>query len=99
MNWCLSLGVPALFTIYTKEAGDGDVDVRVLDSDGKKVPVEIKPGEDATYDVVYYPASVGTYTVNITFNSEKIPKSPFKVGVCLTNSAACRAYGPGLEKV
>ena len=76
------------------------MEVKVLDSQGKKVPVEIKPSaEDKTYDVVYYPSAVGKYTVYITFSSENIPKSPFQVGVVQTNSAACRAYGPGLEKV
>lgn len=92
-------GVPAEFKVYTKDAGEGDVEVKVLDSQGKKVPVEIKPSaEDKTYDVVYYPSAVGKYTVYITFSSENIPKSPFQVGVVQTNSAACRAYGPGLEK-
>ena len=95
----LFVGVPAEFTVFTKEAGEGDVDVRVMDNDGKKVPVDIKDNGDGTYTIIYYPTTVGAYSVNITFNSESIPKSPFKVNVCQTNSAACRAYGPGLEKV
>lgn len=94
-----SVGVPAEFTVFTKEAGEGDVDVRVIDNNGKKVPVDIKDNKDGTYTIIYYPTTVGSYSVNITFNSESIPKSPFKVNVCQTNSAACRAYGPGLEKV
>lgn len=93
------VGVPAEFTVFAKEAGDGDVDVRVIDNNGKQVPVEIKDDKDGTYTVIYYPTTVGAYTVNITFNTESIPKSPFKVNVCQTNSSACRAYGPGLEKV
>ena len=95
----VSLGTPAEFTVFTQDAGEGDVDVRVMDNNGKKVPVDIKDNKDGTYTVIYYPTTVGSYTVNITFNSESIPKSPFKVNVCLTNIAACRAYGPGLEKV
>ena len=93
------VGVPAEFTVVTKEAGDGDVDVRVIDNNGKQVPVDIKDNKDGTYTVIYYPTTFGAYTVNITFNTESIPKSPFKVNVCQTNSSACRAYGPGLEKV
>lgn len=91
-------GVGAEFTIFTKDAGDGDVDVRVIDGNGKKVPADITDNKDGTYSVVYYPTTVGAYTVNITFNSESIPKSPFRVNVCQTNSKVCRAYGPGLEK-
>ena len=94
----LSSGVPAEFTVFTKKAGEGDVDVRVIDNNGEKVPADITDNKDGTYSVVYYPTAVGAYTVNITFNSESIPKSPFRVNVCQTNSAACRAYGPGLEK-
>ena len=93
------VGVPAEFTVVTTETGDGDVDVRVIDNNGKQVPVDIKDNKDGTYTVIYYPTSVGAYTVNITFNTDSIPKSPFKVNVCQTNSSACRAYGPGLEKV
>lgn len=93
------VGVPAEFTVVTTEAGDGDVDVRVIDNNGKQVPVDIKDNKDGTYTVIYYPTTVGAYTVNITFNTDSIPKSPFKVNVCQTNSSACRAYGPGLEKV
>ena len=101
MHCCafVSVGVPAEFTVFTKEAGEGDVDVRVIDNNGKKVPVDIKDNKDGTYTIIYYPTAVGSYSVNITFNSESIPKSPFKVNVCQTNCAACRAYGPGLEKV
>ena len=101
MHCCafVSVGVPAEFTVFTKEAGEGDVDVRVIDNNGKKVPVDIKDNKDGTYTIIYYPTTVGSYSVNVTFNSESIPKSPFKVNVCQTNSAACRAYGPGLEKV
>ena len=93
------VGVAAEFTVVTKEAGDGDVDVRVIDNNGKQVQVDITDNKDGTYTVIYYPTTFGAYTVNITFNTESIPKSPFKVNVCQTNSSACRAYGPGLDKV
>ena len=94
----LVAGVPAEFTIFTKDAGEGDVDVRVLDSNGKKVPVDINDNKDGTYSVIYYPTVAGSYSVNVTFNGESIPKSPFRINVCQTNPSACRAYGPGLEK-
>ena len=98
MKVFLSSGVPAEFTVFTTEAGEGNVDVRVIDDNGKKVPADITDNKDGTCSVVYYPTAVGAYTVNITLNSESIPKSPFSVNVCQTNSTACRAYGPGLEK-
>ena len=39
-------GVGAEFTIFTKDAGDGDVDVRVIDGNGKKVPADITDNKD-----------------------------------------------------
>ncbi|XP_020895536.2 filamin-A, partial [Exaiptasia diaphana] len=91
-------GAPAEFTVFTKDAGDGDVDVKVMDGSGKKVPVEIVDNKDGTHAVTYYPDKPGTYTVTVHFNDQPIPKSPFKVNVGKTNPAKCRAYGPGLEK-
>ena len=96
---CLFVGVPAEFTVFTQKAGEGDVDVKVIDNNGREVPVDSKDNKDGTYTIIYYPTVVGAYSVNVTFNSESIPESPFKVNVCQTNSAACRAYGPGLKKV
>ncbi|XP_032219787.2 filamin-A isoform X1 [Nematostella vectensis] len=91
-------GCPAEFTVYTNEAGDGDVDIKVMDSQGKKSPSEIKDNKDGTYTVTYYPDKPGMHTVAVHFNDKPIPKSPFKVNICSTNTSKCRAYGPGLEK-
>lgn len=95
---CFVPGAPAEFTVYTDASGPGLVDVKVIDGSGKKTPVDIKDNKDDTYTVTYYPNKPGLYTVNITFNSEQIPKSPFRVNIGTTNPAKCRAYGPGLEK-
>ena len=72
--------------------------MKVVDGQGKKAHCQITNNKDGTYSVVYYPTTTGKYTINITFNGTQIPKSPFKVNVIQTNSAKCKAYGPGLEK-
>lgn len=81
-----------------KDVGDGDVDVRVIDGNGKKVFVDIIDNKDGIYLVVYYFIIVGVYIVNIIFNFESIFKSFFWVNVCQINFKVCCVYGLGLEK-
>ena len=95
----LVLDVPATFTVFTKDAGVGEVEVTVKDDKaGRSIPVEIMDNKDGTTSVVYYPDKPGKYTITVTFNGKPIPKSPFKVNISLNNPAKCKAYGPGLEK-
>ena len=95
----LVLGVPAEFTVYTKGAGVGEVEVTVKDDKtGRSVPVEVLDNKDGTTSVVYHPDKPGKYTITVNFNGKPIPKSPFKVNISLNNPAKVKAFGPGLEK-
>ncbi|KAI2658987.1 Filamin-B [Labeo rohita] len=85
---------PAVFTVDTFSAGQGQVTVYVEDPEGRRE--EIKPVLNEgkkTYSVTYIPQ------VTVLFAGQQIPKSPFEVNVdkALGDATKVTAKGPGLE--
>ncbi|XP_036366037.1 filamin-A isoform X2 [Octopus sinensis] len=85
------------FKVYTKGAGDGDMKVTITGPGNANEPVSIKKLDPTTYECVYTPKQPGTYTINVTFGGQHIPKSPFKVEVGPFKLSKIIAYGPGLH--
>ena len=71
------------FTVETFSAGDGKLDVKVIDPQGKEVPIKSVFNEDRskTYTCTYTPKSEGQHKVVVSFNGKEVPKSPFIVQV------------------
>jgi filamin len=98
-----NVGKPAPFKIQARDAsgaplkGGGDdfqVTVHGPENLGKQ---EVKDNGNGTYDVVYHPTKLGTYTVEIKLRGEHISNSPVQV-LCQDGVAANSwADGPGLE--
>lgn len=74
---------PTTFTVETFSAGDGKLDVKVLDPQGKEVSVKSVFNEDRskTYTCTYTPKSEGQHKIVVLFNGKEVPKSPFTVQV------------------
>uniref|UniRef100_A0A0L8H0B8 Calponin-homology (CH) domain-containing protein n=1 Tax=Octopus bimaculoides TaxID=37653 RepID=A0A0L8H0B8_OCTBM len=85
------------FKVYTKGAGDGEMKVTITGPGNSNEPVSIKKLDPTTYECVYTPKQPGTYTINVTFGGQHIPKSPFKVEVGPFKLSKIIAYGPGLH--
>ncbi|XP_074872775.1 filamin-A isoform X3 [Carettochelys insculpta] len=88
------------FEVFTAGAGAGELEVSVLDPEGRRGMVEqqLEDRGDSTYRCTYRPATEGTYTVHITFGGVPIPRSPYTVAVGQAcNPSACRAVGRGLQ--
>lgn len=67
---------PAEFMIDTRGAGQGGLGVTV---EGPcEAAINCRDNGDGTCSVAYLPTEVGDYTVNITFNDQHIPGSPFQ---------------------
>lgn len=47
--------------------------------DGQIVPLDQRKLNEHTYYCAYQPTKAGKHTVNILFNKEEVPKSPFEV--------------------
>ncbi|KAJ8259883.1 hypothetical protein GJAV_G00174540 [Gymnothorax javanicus] len=91
---------PAVFTVDTFSAGQGQVTVYVEDPEGATEEVKAVPNEGKkTYNVTYVPKVMGPHKVTVLFAGQQIPKSPFEVNVDKAQGDATKvtAKGPGLE--
>ncbi|XP_051528401.1 filamin-B [Myxocyprinus asiaticus] len=91
---------PAVFTVDTFSAGQGQVTVYVEDPEGRRE--EVKPvlnESKKTYSVTYIPQVMGPHRVTVLFAGQQIPKSPFEVNVDKAQGDPTKvtAKGPGLE--
>jgi len=97
------------FDVITADAGGrAPTQVVIISPSGKQVPVKIEEIPDG-YIVKYTLEELGPHTVDVVFNNQSIPNSPFKTeGVPkgkapeekpMSESAKkVKAYGPGLSK-
>ena len=91
-------GLPGKFTVFTKGAGPGNVEVKVTGAKGEDVPCTTVDNGDTTWACEYVPAKAGQHRVEILFGGQAIPKSPFEIGVAtIADATKCKAWGPGVE--
>lgn len=93
---------PAVFTVDTFSAGQGQVTVYLDQPDGTREELTVTPNEGKkTYSVRYVPKVIGPHKVTVLFAGQQIPKSPFEVGVdkALGDASKVTAKGPGVEPV
>ena len=84
---------PAKFTVQTKDAGHGDVIVKINGPSGE-VPFQL---ESAPYNFnyTYQVSEPGDYIVEIKFAGEDIPNAPFPVAI--TDASKITITGPGMN--
>ncbi|KAK1901828.1 hypothetical protein KUDE01_004793, partial [Dissostichus eleginoides] len=93
---------PAVFTVDTFSAGQGQVTVYLDHPDGTRVELKAEPNEGKkTLSVTYIPQVMGTHKVTVMFAGQQIPKSPFEVSVdkALGDASKVTVKGPGVEPV
>ncbi|XP_056293610.1 filamin-B isoform X2 [Pseudoliparis swirei] len=93
---------PAVFTVDTFSAGQGQVTIYLDHPDGTREELKAEPNEGKkTFSVSYVPKVVGTHQVTVMFAGQPIPKSPFEVTVdkALGDASKVTAKGPGLDPV
>ncbi|XP_039529536.1 filamin-B isoform X2 [Pimephales promelas] len=91
---------PAVFTVDTFSAGQGQVMVYVEDPEGRREEVKPVLNEGKkTFSVTYIPQVMGPHKVTVLFAGQQIPKSPFEVNVDKAQGDPTKvtAKGPGLE--
>ncbi|XP_048239132.1 filamin-A-like isoform X3 [Haliotis rufescens] len=90
------------FEVYTQGAGNGKVDVVILDPHGRKDTVkpsiQAVPGKQGVFLVEYIAMVSGLHSINVFFSGNQIPKSPFGVNVSPpSNAKICYASGRGIQ--
>ncbi len=69
------------FVVDCKEAGNGDIQVKILGSSGKKERANVNDNKDGTYNISLTPNFVGDYWINILWSGKPIPSSPLPLTV------------------
>ncbi|CAL9703550.1 unnamed protein product [Knipowitschia caucasica] len=89
-------GVPAEFSIWTREAGAGGLSIAV--EGPSKAEISFEDRKDGSSGVSYIVQEPGDYEVSIRFNEEHIPDSPFLVPVASPSDDARRLTVASLQE-
>ncbi|NWH74854.1 FLNA protein, partial [Piaya cayana] len=89
-------GVPAEFSIWTREAGAGGLSIAV--EGPSKAEIGFEDHKDGSCGVSYLVQEPGDYEVSIKFNEEHIPDSPFIVPVASHSDDARRLTVTSLQE-
>ncbi|CAB1413283.1 unnamed protein product [Pleuronectes platessa] len=89
-------GIPAEFSIWTREAGAGGLSIAV--EGPSKAEITFEDRKDGSCGVAYVVQEPGDYEVSIKFNDENIPDSPFIVPVATLSDDARRLTITSLQE-
>ncbi|XP_068905096.1 filamin-A isoform X2 [Tenebrio molitor] len=87
------VGKPVTFLVETSQAGPGNLEVTV---NGGRVPTSAQAQGPHTYAISFTPREATVHSVDLRFNGQDVPGSPFKCNV----APAAKIIGPeALDKV
>ncbi|XP_070173160.1 filamin-A-like isoform X2 [Littorina saxatilis] len=86
------VGKPVNFSLDASAAGDGNLEIHVT-ADGESVPNYVRQDRDANFKVTFTPQRPARHRVNVTFNGEPVPGSPFTCSVVDTDSVTLTGDG------
>ncbi|XP_078520736.1 filamin-A isoform X1 [Lissotriton helveticus] len=89
-------GVPAEFSIWTREAGAGGLSIAV--EGPSKAEIAFEDRKDGSCGVSYIVQEPGDYEVSVKFNDDPIPDSPFVVPVTTPSDDARRLTVTSLQE-
>uniref|UniRef100_A0A3Q3W141 Calponin-homology (CH) domain-containing protein n=1 Tax=Mola mola TaxID=94237 RepID=A0A3Q3W141_MOLML len=90
-------GIPAEFSIWTREAGAGGLSIAV--EGPSKAEITFEDRKDGSCGVSYVVQEPGDYEVSIKFNDEHIPDSPFIVPIATLSADARRLTITSLQEM
>ncbi|XP_062856326.1 filamin-C-like isoform X2 [Trichomycterus rosablanca] len=100
LNEKVEVGKDQEFTVNTRGAGgQGDVGVKMVSPSGRPIPCKLEPdrAKEET-GVKYFPPEEGPYKVDVTYDGNPVPGSPFSVEALMpADPSKVRAFGPGLQ--
>ncbi|XP_035238872.1 LOW QUALITY PROTEIN: filamin-A-like [Anguilla anguilla] len=74
-----TVGKPAVFTVDTKEAGEGGLSLAI--EGPSKADISCVDNEDGTCTVSYLPVTPGPYSIIVKYNEQHVPGSPFRAQI------------------
>ncbi|KAM6962064.1 filamin-C-like isoform 3-T3 [Tautogolabrus adspersus] len=100
LNNKVDVGKDEEFTVCTQGAGgQGKLDVKIISTSRRPIPCKLESSTaNELHTVKYIPPEEGTYRVDISYDGNPVPGSPFTVeGLMPPDPSKVRAYGPGLQ--
>ncbi|XP_051275726.1 filamin-C isoform X10 [Dicentrarchus labrax] len=100
LNNKVDVGKDEEFSVSTQGAGgQGKLDVKITSPSRRPIPCKLESGTaNEVHTVKYIPPEEGPYRVDISYDGNPVPGSPFTVeGVMPPDPSKVRAYGPGLQ--
>ncbi|XP_074554005.1 filamin-C-like isoform X11 [Halichoeres trimaculatus] len=100
LNNKVDVGKDEEFTVCTQGAGgQGKLDVKIISPSRRPIPCKLESSTaNELHTVKYIPPEEGPYRVDISYDGNPVPGSPFTVeGVMPPDPTKVRAYGPGLQ--
>lgn len=93
------VGVPAEFTVDTRRAGDGPLELKVENRRGELVPVSVQRlAEQGLTRAVYTAEEAVAHTVEVNYGGVAVNESPYRVNVAAPlDVSRVRVYGPCVE--
>ncbi|XP_054721310.1 filamin-A-like [Uloborus diversus] len=94
-----AVGKPCTFQVDASQAGEGTLEL-VVTTRKSSVRAEVSMRSRGLYDVTFVPQDKVSHYVNITFNEEDVPGSPFKIEVnqFAKGQHSVTANGEGLKQ-
>ena len=77
----LKAGGPTWFTVDSKDAGPGDLEVNIADDNTRQVPIKLKDNKNGTHTIEYTPKTAGEHLVSVKYDGREVPQSPIKVDI------------------
>ncbi|XP_037316973.2 filamin-C isoform X1 [Pungitius pungitius] len=100
LNNKVDVGKDEEFTVVTRDAGgQGRLEVMITSPSQRPIPCKLEPGlAGEVHTVQYIPPEEGQYRVDISYDENPVPGSPFSVeGIMPPDPSKVQAYGPGLQ--
>ncbi|XP_070610613.1 filamin-C isoform X3 [Erythrolamprus reginae] len=100
LNNKVDVGRDQEFTVNTRGAGgQGQLDVKISSPSRRPIPCKMETGAtNDIHSVKYMPPEEGPYKVDVTYDGNPVPGSPFAVeAVMPPDPTKVCAYGPGLK--
>ncbi|KAM4570007.1 filamin-C-like isoform 1-T1 [Odontesthes bonariensis] len=100
LNNKVDVGKDQEFSVSTRGAGgQGKLDVKVTSPSRRPIPCKVESGRaNEVHTVNYVPPEEGPYRLDISYDGNPVPGSPFTVeGVMPPDPSKVRAFGPGLQ--
>uniref|UniRef100_A0A8C4N1W2 Calponin-homology (CH) domain-containing protein n=1 Tax=Eptatretus burgeri TaxID=7764 RepID=A0A8C4N1W2_EPTBU len=95
----VKVGDTGSFTLDCSQAGDANLDVKMVSDSGVEADVVTRRQAEGVYAVNYTPVCHGPHTMNVKYGGQSVPTFPARLEVQPSvDTSGIKVFGPGIEK-